>query len=117
MQLGTGTCRQNHLSEQVLGGGNELMVDDPFRQQTIIIGGNAGGDRAELGQDAVLPKRPVPVVSWHAAGQTACKPNQDGLAQLDLCTLHISRMCQRTGSWSLLCAWPHRQPMSQGNIL
>ena len=76
---------QDYLSEQILGSGNELMVDDPVRQQAVLIGGDAGCDRVHLGKHAAVSQRLVAIVGWHAPCKPAGKANQDGLPQLHLC--------------------------------
>ena len=76
----------SYLSEQVLGGCNELMVDDPVWQQAVLVAGNAGCDGMQPRQHAAISQRLVAVVGGHAPREPTCKANQDGLPQLHLCT-------------------------------
>ena len=86
-QMKGGRCRAC-LSQQILGGGNELMVHDPFWEQAVLIWGYAGSHRVQLSQDTSLPQSLVAVVGGHAVRQAACKPDQYCLPQLQLCIIH-----------------------------
>lgn len=70
-----------HPTQEDLGSGDELMVDNPLGKQAIFISRDSGGGGVQLGQGGGLTQGLVPVVSGHAPRQAVGKAYQQSLPQ------------------------------------
>eukprot|EP00951_Prasinocladus_malaysianus_P001508 scaffold10439_cov15-Prasinocladus_malaysianus.AAC.2 len=63
-----------HLVEKGSRGGDELVVYDPLRQQTVVVAAEEAGGRVQVGELGKIPKRTISVVCLRCIGVANQQP-------------------------------------------
>jgi hypothetical protein len=88
-----------HLGQEGALGGHELVVNEPLRQEAVLIRRNPGGSWVKLREHAALAKGLEAVVACHPERQTVGKPYQQGLPQGAYVTWGRGQLCQHDNSY------------------